>query len=166
MKVSIIVAIGKNNQTGLNNKIPWNVKDDMKHFKNLTTGHHILMGRKTYESIGKPLPNRTNLIITANKNFVKPDDAYVFDCSYKAMDFAKSRGEDEIFITGGSTIYKFFMENKLADRIYLTRLDYDGDADAYFPKIDNKEWKVVSSEAFQKNDRNEYGGVFETLDRI
>ena len=166
MKVSIIVAIGKNNQTGLNNRIPWKVKDDMKHFKDLTTGHHILMGRKTYESIGKPLPNRTNLIITANKNFVKPEGAYVFDCSYKAMDFAKSRGEEEIFITGGSTIYRFFMENKLADRIYLTRIDYDGDADAFFPDINPKEWVVVSGEIFQQNDRNEYGGVFEVLDRI
>ena len=165
MKVSIIVAIGKNNQTGLNNKIPWNVKDDMKMFKTLTTGHHVLMGRKTYESIGQPLPNRTNLIITANKNFVKPDGAYIFDCSYKAMDFARDRGEEEIFICGGTTIYNFFMENKLADRIYLTKIDYDGKADTYFPKIDENEWEITSSKEFLKNDKNEYGGTFNILDR-
>ena len=165
MQVSIAVAIGKNNQTGLQNKIPWTVKDDMKHFKKITTDHHVLMGRKTYESIGKLLPNRTNLIITANRNFIKPEGAYVFDCSYKAMDFAKSRGEDEIFVIGGTTIYKFFMENKLADKIYLTRLDYDGSADAFFPEIDPKEWKVVSSETFEKNENNEYSGVFEVLTR-
>ena len=88
MIISIIAAIGINKQLGLDKKIPWKLKKDMETFKKLTLNHHVLMGRRTFESIGKPLPNRTNLLITANKN-VNTDGCVVFDCSYKAIDFAK-----------------------------------------------------------------------------
>ncbi|MBR2140807.1 MAG: dihydrofolate reductase [Rickettsiales bacterium] len=165
MKVSMIVARGKHNQIGKDNKLLWSIKDDMKNFKNLTTGHHILMGRKTFESIGKALPNRTNMVITRNTNFVAPKDVLVFDCSYKAMDFAKSKGENEIFVCGGYTIYKFFLENNLLDRIYLTEVDYDGDADTFVPEINVNEWKVTELLKFEKSDVNEYSGRILCLDK-
>lgn len=163
MLVSIIVAKGNNNQIGFKNKLPWNVKEDLKYFKNLTTGHHILMGRRTFESIGKALPNRTTMVITRNQNFVKPDNVLVFDCSYKAMDFAKSKGENEIFICGGATIYKFFIENNLADKIYLTNVNYDGEGDTFFPELNKNDWELAEKTPFYKNKDNEYNGSFDVL---
>ena len=135
MIVSIVAAIGKNGQLGIDNKIPWTLKEDMQNFKDLTLNHHILMGRRTFESIGgKPLKNRINLLVTRNKN-IDPKGCEVFDCSYKAMDFAKSNKEKEIFIIGGTTIYKFFLDNNLADKMYITETTYDGNADTFFPNF-------------------------------
>lgn len=158
MKISIIVAIGKNNQIGKSNRLLWNIKDDLKHFKNLTLNHHILIGRRTFESIGKALPKRTNMIITRNANFIVPKECLIFDCSYKAIDFAKNNGETELFVCGGATIYKFFLENNLVDNIYLTKVNFDGEADSFFPKLNIKDWKVEKISSFEKNEINEYGG--------
>ena len=158
MKISIVVAAGKNNQIGKGNKLLWNIKDDLKHFKNLTLNHHILMGRRTFESIGKALPKRTNMIITRNTNFVAPKECLIFDCSYKAIDFAKNNRETELFVCGGATIYKFFLENNLVDNIYLTKIDFDGEADSFFPELNMEDWSVENISSFEKNEVNEYGG--------
>lgn len=165
MKISIIVAKGKNNQIGKDNKLLWKVKDDLKNFKNITVGHHILMGRRTFESIGKCLPNRTNMVITRNKNFVIPQDCFVFDCSYKAIEYAKNNNETELFVCGGNTIYKFFLENNLVDRIYLTEVDFDGDADTFFPEISKDDWNCKTILDFEKNDTNEYSGKILLLEK-
>ncbi len=163
MLISLIVAKGNQNQIGKNNKLLWKVKDDLQNFKQLTTGHHILMGRKTFESIGKPLPNRTTLIITANKNFKKQENCEIFDCSYKAIEYAKSKGETELFVCGGSLIYNFFIENNLIDKLYLTNVDYNGEADKFFPKIDYNNWKIINKKIIDKNNFNEYCGEMLTL---
>ena len=165
MKISIVVAVGKNNQIGKGNKLLWNIKDDLKHFKNLTLNHHILMGRKTFESIGRALPKRTNMIITRNTNFVAPEECLIFDCSYKAIDFAKNNGETELFVCGGATIYKFFLENNLVDNIYLTRVDFDGEADSFFPELNMKNWNIEKISSFEKNEINEYSGEIFVLKR-
>ncbi len=151
MLISLIVAKGNQNQIGKNNKLLWKVKDDLQNFKQLTTGHHILMGRKTFESIGKPLPNRTTLIITANKNFKKQENCEIFDCSYKAIEYAKSKGETELFVCGGSLIYNFFIENNLIDKLYLTNIDYNGEADKFFPEINYNNWKIINKKIILMN---------------
>jgi dihydrofolate reductase len=166
MKISIIVAQGKNGQIGNNNHLLWKIKDDMLNFKYLTSGHHVLMGRLTFESIGKPLPNRVNMIITKNTNFQGQEGCIIFDCSHKAIDFAKSNGETELFVCGGSTIYDFFIKNDLVDRIYLTNVDYDGEADKFFPNLDHNKWKIVKKTPFEKNKQNEYGGEMVVLDKL
>lgn len=165
MLVSLIVAKGKRNQIGKNNKLLWRIRDDLQNFKKLTTGHHILMGRKTFESIGKPLPNRTTLVITANKNFVKQENCEIFDCSYKAIEYAKNKGETELFVCGGSLIYDFFIKNNLIDKMYLTNVDYDGDADKFFPEINFNNWNLIDKKIFDKNEVNDYSSEVLTLVR-
>ena len=166
MQISLIVAKGKHNQIGKNNQLLWKISDDMKNFKKLTLNHHILMGRKTFESIGKALPKRTNIIITRNKNFIAPEECFIFDCSYKAIDFAKQNNETELFICGGNTIYKFFLENNLVDKMYITEVDFDGEADTFFPEIDYSKWKITDTLTFSKNELNEYSGKIITLEKI
>ncbi|BCX14994.1 MAG: hypothetical protein KatS3mg088_677 [Patescibacteria group bacterium] len=148
MKISIVAAISQNNVIGKNGKIPWHISADLKRFKEITKGHHILMGRKTFESIGKPLPERTNLIITSNKNY-KVKGAFVFNDPQKAVLFAQKRKEKELMIIGGQKIYEYFI-NK-ADKIYLTKIFKNFKGDALFPKIDQKEWKFVSKETHKEN---------------
>ena len=166
MIVSIIAAIGKNGQLGIDNKIPWTLKEDMQNFKDLTLNHHILMGRRTFESIGgKPLKNRINLLVTRNKN-IDPKGCKVFDCSYKAMDFAKSNKEKEIFIIGGTTIYKFFLDNNLADKMYITETTYDGNADTFFPNFNKSEWKIIETKDFKKNNKDTCSGWLIVYEKI
>lgn len=166
MIVSIVAAIGKNGQLGIDNKIPWTLKEDMQNFKDLTLNHHILMGRRTFESIGgKPLKNRINLLVTRNKN-IDSKGCEVFDCSYKAMDFAKSNKEKEIFIIGGTTIYKFFLDNNLADKMYITETTYDGNADTFFPNFNKSEWKIVETKDFKKNNKDTCSGRLIVYEKI
>lgn len=159
MIISLIAAIGKNRQLGVNNKIPWNVKEDIKNFKKLTFGHHILMGRKTFQSIGKALPGRVNIVITRNNKF-EYKNCLVFDCSYKAIEFAEKNGETELFIIGGASIYDFFLKNNLANKIYLTEVNYDGNADTFFPKFKKEEWKILEQKEFSKQEEDNCSGKF------
>lgn len=157
MIISIIAAIGISRQLGLDKKIPWKLKKDMETFKELTLNHHILMGRRTFESIGRPLANRTNLLVTGNKN-INTDDCIVFDCSYKAIDFAKANNEEELFVIGGATIYNFFIENNLADKMYITEIDYDGKADTFFPDFDKSNWKITKIENLERSEGDTCNG--------
>jgi len=142
MIISIIVAHGINLEIGLDNKLLWHIPNDFKNFKKITSGHHILMGRKTYESIGKPLPNRTNIVLSRGE--IKDDKVLTLDSIDKAINKAKDNGETELFIIGGSTIYKELIH--LADRLYISEVDYSGDADAYFDYIDINNWELVKEE--------------------
>lgn len=163
MIISLIVAKGKQNQIGKNNRLLWKIKDDMENFKKITTGHCIIMGRKTFESIGRPLPNRTTLIITRNKNIAEGDSCFLFDDCYKAIEYAKNKGESELVVCGGSSIYDFFLENNLVDKIYLTDVDYDGEADRFFREINYNDWKIIEDKKFEKSERNGYSGKIITL---
>lgn len=142
MIVSIIVAVANNNAIGGNNQLLWHISADLKRFKAITSGHAIVMGRKTYESIGKPLPNRQNIVITRNRELTLPGADVV-----ESIDVAKAvaKGE-ELFIIGGGEIYRQTIA--LADRIYLTRVWADYKADTFFPEIDMSIWKEVSREDF------------------
>jgi dihydrofolate reductase len=139
--ISLVVAMGLNREIGINNQIPWKLSEDLKNFKRTTMGHHILMGRKTFESIGKPLPGRTNLILSRNKNFKVAGCITVADLD-EAIKIAKANGENELMVIGGSQIYKQALS--LANRIYLSKVDFKGKADAFFPEFNEKDWKVIS----------------------
>lgn len=150
--INIIVAISKNNVIGKDNKLLWKLSSDLKRFKELTTGHAVIMGRKTYESIGKPLPNRRNIIISRNKDY-KVDNSEVVQTLQEALFLSRN----DCFIIGGGEIYEQTLE--VADKVYLTKVDVEIEGDAYFPKL-GKEWVKVSKLDFKKDDKNEYNYSF------
>ena len=159
MTVSIIVAIGENNAIGKNNQLLWHMPNDLKHFKDVTSGRTIIMGRKTFDSVGKPLPKRRNIVVTRQ-------DITIPGCEVvKSIEdgLALCKGEDEVFIGGGAEIYKLAMH--LTDRIYLTIIHKSFDADTFFPEIDRKEWKEVSRQDFQPDEKNPLPYSFITLER-
>ena len=122
MKISAILAVGKDGEIGLNGGLPWRSKGDMQHFKNLTSGRCVLMGMNTYNSIGRPLPNRTNIVITS-KN-IQLEGCQVFHSVEDGIKFAAAQGDNELFIIGGLSIYKYCQDKGLLDRIYLTKFEY------------------------------------------
>ena len=159
---TIVVAMGKNNEIGLDNQLLWHLPKDLKHFKNLTSGHPIIMGRKTYESIGKPLPNRTNIVISRKKDWFE-EGILIVGTIKEALKFAK-KIDPEVYIIGGATIYEQTIA--LADRLEITRVDTVLKADAFFPKFSLKEWKKVKEICEEKDEKNEYNFCFETYDRV
>lgn len=138
-RVSLIVAMAKSRVIGINNTLPWHLPPDLKHFKELTMGHHIVMGRKTYESIGKPLPGRTSVVVTRNTGYAVPGVLVVnsLPAAIQACD-----DDDEIFVIGGAELYQQAIT--LADRIYLTEIDADIHGDAHFPEFNRDEWHEIS----------------------
>ena len=150
--LSCIVAIDKNNAIGIENTLPWRLSEDLKFFKELTTGNHIIMGRKTYDSIGKPLPNRENIIITRQKNY-KQNHCLIINDFYKIVEFAHNK--EQYFLIGGAEIYQQLF--KQCDKLYLTVVDTIIEkADAFFPKIDFYDWKKISSKQYTKSEKNEF----------
>ncbi|MFT5970153.1 MAG: dihydrofolate reductase [Flavobacteriales bacterium] len=156
--VCIIVAAAKNNVIGNNNELIWHLSADLKRFKALTTGHHIIMGRKTFESIGKPLPNRTTVIITRNPAY-QIEGCITVNSLEKALEVSKN--DDISYIIGGAEIYKLALP--LADKIELTRIEKDFEGDAYFPEINESEWSVTESETFVPTEKNDFSYRFDTL---
>ena len=157
--ISIIVAIGANGEIGANNNLLWRLPDDMKRFKELTTGHTVIMGRKTFESLPKgALPNRTNVVITRN-NGASFENCEVFNDLKAAIDTYKN--ENEIFIIGGAEIYRQAMI--FADKMYVTHVHHTfGNADVFFPDIIANEWITASSEDFQSNEKHLFPYTFKT----
>lgn len=162
MKVSIIVAISENNVIGKDNALLWRLSDDMQFFKRTTTGHHIIMGRKTFDSLGKRLlPNRTSIVITRNSDYEMPEGGIVAHSVEDAI--AKVTNETEAFIIGGEQIYKASLS--FADTLYVTRVHHSFEGDAYFPEIDMNQWKLVSEEHHTADEKNEYDYSFQTFVR-
>ncbi len=159
--LTIIAAIGKNRALGKDNQLIWHLPADLKRFKKVTTGHHVIMGRKTFESLGKPLPNRTTIIITRNKEFIA-DGCVVVNSLAEAIQAAKA--DENPFILGGAEIYKASI--KIADVLDLTFVDHAFDADVFFPKIDNTVWKETTREDFSKDKKNKYDYSFVKYERI
>ncbi|MEZ4720539.1 MAG: dihydrofolate reductase [Flavobacteriales bacterium] len=140
MIISLIVATAKNGVIGVNGDLPWRLPRDMKFFSETTRGHHVLTGRKNYESIPKkfrPLPGRTNLVITRNADFTE-EGIFAFDSINKAIDHARNHNETELFIIGGGEIYRQCIER--ADRIYLTQVEAKIEGDTHFPELDQRDW--------------------------
>jgi len=159
--ISIIVAVAENNVIGKDNDLIWHLPKDMKHFKETTTGHFIIMGRKTFESNGRPLPNRTNVIVTRDKDF-KAEGCVVVYSLEEALKLAKD--DPEAFIIGGGVIYKIALS--LADRIYLTKIHQSFEGDTYFPELDMNEWAEISCQDFESDEKNKYPFSIIILDRI
>ena len=162
MIVSAIVAKAKNDVIGKDNDIPWYLPADLKYFKKTTLNHHIIMGRNCYESIGKPLPKRTNVILTRNP-FYLVSNCYVTHSIDEALQTAEDNGEDEAFIIGGAQIYELAMDR--CERLYLTEVDLEVEGDIYFPKINMDDWKLISEEAHQADEKNEHDYVFKIFER-
>ena len=159
--LSIIVAVSENNVVGKENKLPWKLSADLKHLKSLTMGHHIIMGRKTWESLGRALPGRINVVITTDKNF-KAEGGVVVHSLKEA--FTVSSSDDEIFIFGGGKIFKEAMP--LVKKIYMTKVHSIIDGDTFFPVLDMKDWKETSREDFKADEKNQYDYSFVTLERV
>ena len=156
--ISLIVAASMNNVIGAKGDLPWRLSADLKRFKALTMGKPIVMGRKTYESIGRPLPGRQNIVITRNSDFVA-DGCDVVPSIEAAIEVAGDA--EEIMVIGGSHIYAAFLPR--ADRIYLTRVQAKLEGDAYLPHIDSGKWHEVSAEKHAADDSNDYDVVFSVL---
>ncbi len=158
--LSIIVAVAENNVIGKDNSLIWKLPRDMRHFKETTTGHYIIMGRKTFESNGRPLPNRTNVIITRDQDY-KADGCVVVHSLEDAIKEAKD--DLEAFIIGGGVIYDLAMP--IVDRIYLTKIHNSFEGDTFFPEINMEEWNVVEERKFEPDEKNKYPFTILTLDR-
>lgn len=159
---TIVVAMGEKNEIGFKNQLLWHLPKDLKHFKDLTSGHPVIMGRKTYESIGKPLPNRTNIVISKKKNWFE-EGILIVGSIKEAVKFAKKIDED-VFIIGGGTIYEQTMD--VVDRLEVTLVKADLEADTYFPKIDAKIWKKTEETFHEKDEKNQYDFYFQTFEKI
>ena len=139
--LSLIAAIARNRTIGLNNTLPWHLPEDLRHFRALTTGHHIIMGRKTYESLGRLLPERSTVIVTHNTEYAI-DGAVVAHTLEQALE--ASAGDDEAFIIGGARLYQDGL--KLAQKMYITEIDSDFAGDVFFPEFDLAEWQEIRRE--------------------
>ncbi|MBD0832980.1 dihydrofolate reductase [Aestuariibaculum sediminum] len=159
--LTIIVAAAENNAIGKDNKLIWHISDDLKRFKSLTSGHHVIMGRKTFESFPKPLPNRTHVVITRQEDYKAPEGVIVVNTLEDAI--AASKNDDQPFIIGGGEIYKQAME--VADKIEITRVHATFDADTFFPEIDKSIWKETAHEFHEKSEKNDFDFTFLTYER-
>ena len=159
----IIVAAGEDNAIGKDNDLIWHLSDDLKRFKSLTNGHHIIMGRRTFESFPKPLPNRTHIVISRQDNYKVPDGVIVVNSLEDALDAAKK--DKTPYIIGGGEIYKQAMS--IASKIELTRVHASfANADTFFPNIDPTVWKVTQKITHPKDDKHDYSFSFITYERL
>jgi dihydrofolate reductase len=159
--LTLIVAAAENNAIGKDNKLIWHLSDDLKRFKNLTSGHHIIMGRKTFESFPKPLPNRTHIVITRQENYKVPEGIIVVNTLSDAIDAAKS--DSQPFVIGGGEIYKQALP--LASKIELTRVHETFVADTFFPEIDTSIWKETAKTFHPKDEKNDFAFSFITYEK-
>lgn len=163
MIVSCIVAKAKNNAIGKDNQIPWYLPADLKYFKKVTSGHMIIMGRKCYESIGRPLPKRTNVIVTRNPFYISTGCVVVHSID-EALEFAFENGEEEVFIIGGGTIYDQTIDEW--DKLYLTEVDIEPEADIFFNMPDLSNWKKMSEITHKADHKNKFDYTFLVYERI
>jgi len=159
-KITLIVAAAENNAIGKNNKMLWHLPNDFKYFKKNTLEHSVVMGRKTFDSIGKPLPERRNIILTRDMNY-SHEEVDVANSVQEVLNYC--RDEREIFIIGGADIYKQTLP--LADKILLTRVHTTIDGDAYFPALLDHEWKLVNAEKHEKDEKHAFDYTFEVYER-
>ena len=162
MVVSLIVAVSSNGVIGRDGGLPWRLSNDLKHFKKLTMGHHLIIGRRTWDEVGKPLPGRTMVVVTRDREFAA-DGLLVGHSLEEALDIA--RGDDEPFIGGGAEIYRMALERGLVDRIYLTRVHAEVEGDTFFPEVDLGAWCLVSEEHHEADERNQHPFSFLVYER-
>ncbi|MFT7643899.1 MAG: dihydrofolate reductase [Pirellulaceae bacterium] len=161
MIISLIVAKSENNAIGIDGDLPWRISEDLKRFKRVTMGHHLLMGRKTFDSIGRLLPGRTTIILTRQENF-SFDGALIARSLDEAIQLA--HGDDEIFIIGGAEIYRQALPR--VDRIYLTSVNSTVEGDAFFPDLDDDQWQVAEESEHPADEKNEFSHRYQILNRV
>jgi len=163
MIISLIAAIGKNRAIGKNNQLLWNLPNDMRHFRETTSGHPVIMGERTYLSIGRPLPKRENIILSQNPDF-HPDGCVVVKDIDSALSAARATGTDEVFVIGGGMVYSSFLPR--ADKMYLTLVEAEPEGDVFFPEWNPAEWRVMSSKEHPADQENSLKHTFFIYERI
>ena len=166
MKVSLIVAVAENGVIGKDNDLIWHLPKDMRFFKETTMGHHVIMGRKNFESIPhkyRPLPDRTNIVITRQSEY-KAEGCIVVDSVEAALEIAKNNGDIEPFIIGGGQIYRIALEENLVDKIYLTKVHHSFEGDTFFPEL-SSDWKEANKTEIKADEKHKYNYDFITLER-
>lgn len=164
MIVSAIAAMSKNRVIGVNNTLPWHVPGDLAFFKKTTLNHHIVMGRNTFEGTGRPLPKRTNIVLTKDL-FYKATGIIVSHSITEALEIAAQNGEKEVFICGGGVVYEQSMH--LWDKLYLTEIDtIIENGEAFFPEIQMQDWNLITEQHFIKDDRNEHNYSIKIYERV
>jgi len=165
MTVSAIVAVSENNAIGHENKLPWNLPEDLKYFKRKTLGKPVLMGRKTFESLGKALPGRINIVLSRQADLQLPHGVLLYDSLDAALQKLEDDGTEEAFVIGGGHVFAEAMP--LIDSLYITRVHtIIKEADTFFPEVDHSHWKLVWEEAHEADEKNNYAYTFEHYERI
>ncbi|HMV49084.1 MAG TPA: dihydrofolate reductase [Blastocatellia bacterium] len=162
MIISLLAALDRRRGIGINNQLPWRLSADLKNFRALTLGHHLVVGRKTYESIGKPLPGRQMIVVTRDRDF-QVEDCFIRHSIEEAISLARQRGENEVFVCGGAEIYAQTIG--LADRLYLTLVDAEVEADTFFPEFDEKDWCEQELVFHPADEKNQFPFTFKVLVR-
>ena len=160
--ISLLVAMGRNNVIGFENDMPWHLPRDLKHFKEKTTGKTIIMGRKTFDSIGRALPNRKNIVLT-RRQAEFPDGVLVMDDIEQIYELAKNKPQEELFVIGGGNLYKQVLP--YADRMYITEIDKTFKGDTYFPEFSLADWSLTAKETGERDEKNPYDYYFLQYDR-
>ena len=164
MVLSFIVAASDNNAIGRHNQLPWHLPEDLKFFKRTTLGKPVIMGRKTFESLGKPLPGRLNIVLSQKGDIVLPEGVLLYKELAEAIEKVETEAADEAFIIGGGKIFELAMP--VVDRMYITRVHTTiNDADAFFPVIDHSHWKLVSDEAHDTDEKHKFAYTFQKYER-
>jgi dihydrofolate reductase len=163
MKVSMIVAVSSNGVIGRDGGLPWYLPADLGHFKRTTMGHHLIIGRRTWDELGKPLPGRTMVVVTRSRLFA-PNGATVVGSLEQALEVAAT--DDEPFIGGGAQIYRIALAGDLVDRIYLTRIHAEIEGDTFLPEINFDDWELVSEEHHEADEKNEFPCSFLVYERV
>jgi dihydrofolate reductase len=161
MRIALVAAMSENRVIGRENRLPWRLSADLRHFKSLTMGKPVIMGRNTYESIGKPLPGRSNIVVTRNPDY-RAQGCRVVHSLEQALEAAA--GHAEVMVIGGADLYRQTLER--ADCLYLTLVKAELDGDAVFPEFEPRDWREVKRESHRADEKNEYDYDFVTLERV
>jgi dihydrofolate reductase len=165
VKISIIAAVSENGVIGRDGELPWHLSNDLRRFKQLTTGHTIIMGRRTWESIGRPLPGRRMIVISRRPDFqINDPHVKVAPSLDEALQIAASANDDEAFVIGGAELYRTTLP--IANRLYFTRVLAQVDGDTSFPNVHWNDWRLVESSAFNADEKNDYPHTLQTFDRV
>lgn len=167
IRIALVVAMADNNVIGIKNALPWRISEDLKYFKRLTVGKKIIMGRKTFDSIGRPLPDRCNIIVTRNKDWQQKDVEVVHtvkDGLQRAVNLSLRDGNTEVMVVGGEQIYREAINS--ASRLYVTRVKTEVEGDAFFPAIDESQWREIERQECKAQPPNNYDFAFTILDRV
>jgi dihydrofolate reductase len=164
MRLTLLAALSENRVIGREGALPWRLPDELAHVKRTTMGHTLVMGRKTYESIGRPLPGRTSIVISRNRDYAPHPDVIVVESLEAALAVARERSESEVFVFGGEAIYALALPR--AKRLHLTRVHTELDGDAFFPELDLSGWTLVEEEHHPADERHAFAFTFQVLERV